>query len=385
MKVFLVDPWGDGRAQYLHGLTNSLQKYVNVYLLTSYGYCANSLVSNFYVDRVFFKKSNSMKDGVKRTIVRGIEYIVAYLKIIKKIRKERPEIVHFQWLLLYPIDLFFLRIIARYSKIVYTAHNVIPHVNGEEYIYQLRKIYALVDCIFVHGEDEKWELLKRFPQVAAKVYIHYHGVYENQSTNFNTNDIEGEICIKYSQYRRKWLFFGHVFFDKGIDRILNIWMKEKIFSKDLLIIAGKRIGKYVALDRYKDFVKNTSNILWIDKYIDDNTLNYLISNANIILLPYRKASMSGVIFTAAEFKKTILCTDVGCFKEYVGMENNAFICSNEDEKLFYYMKKIVYDISNEELEKMGSNLYDYIHKNFSWDKIALNIVNVYQKITRMER
>ncbi len=376
MKIMMIDPWGTGNhAYYLTGLCKYISKYVELTLVTNC-YFHNKNYTDYTIIPIFFKKSENMKQSKLRKVIRGIEYIWAYGRVIKELKKNRYDIVHIQWLLQYKTDIYFLKKIKKYcKKIVYTAHNVLPHINGTEYISDLRVIYNLVDKIVLHGEGTKKEFESLFCQFEDKVIIQRHGTYLNQKTEYDTGSINMKIVAKVDKCRKIFIFFGNIFFNKGVDRIAEIWLHHFKKNHDqLLIIAGKKNGEYKELDLLEEEIKNCENIMYIDRYVEDNLLNYLIDKSDIIILPYRHASMSGVIFTAAEFKKTVLCTNTGAISEYIVAGENSFVVENDDEKIYEKLKFISNQISKEILKDMGIKLHDYIELNYSWASIGEKLV-----------
>ncbi len=74
--VLLIDPWGvRGSERYLNGLISGLSENVNLTLITNKYY---ELVPgiNYKVIKLFFKKSENMDSGLKRKVIRGLEYIM---------------------------------------------------------------------------------------------------------------------------------------------------------------------------------------------------------------------------------------------------------------------------------------------------------------------
>ena len=113
----------------------------------------------------------------------------------------------------------------------------------------------------------------------------------------------------------------------------------------------------------------------------DDIANYRISNCDLLLLPYRHASMSAVVFTAATFAKPIWCTRVGALEEYLN-DDIAFLVENDDEKIKESLIKICNECSKEELIDMGRKLQNYIENICNWKKIAKGIVENCYNIER---
>lgn len=380
MKILMIDPWGvNNLSLYTNGLCMGISEYVDVTLFTNF-YYEKTTEANYIVKPVFFPKSQVMKEGLLRTCVRGTEYLLGYRKILNELKKNKYDLVHIQWLLIFKLDKYILKEIKKYcKKIVYTAHDVIPHRNGENYINDLKEIYSIVDLVLVHGEGIKKEFVKYFPEYENKELIQRHGTYLNQDKHYDINNIDKKIIEKVQDYDRISIFFGYIFYNKGVDRLAKIWLDNFADEeKHLLIIAGKRDAVYKELDMLEKNINECRNILYINRFVENDLLNYLIDKSHIILLPYRHASMSGVVFTAAEFKKPVLATNTGSISEYLVDGESGFIVEN-DERLFMEKLKYIYStVSNETLHNMGENLHEHIKQNYSWENIGeLLAENVY--------
>jgi glycosyltransferase involved in cell wall biosynthesis len=371
----IIDPWATGNVSlYLNGLSSGISNQVDLTLFTNCDY-KNSSNKNYKVNPIFFKMSQNMKDSKLRKIIRGIEYIQAYNNIFRELKNNKYDVVHIQWLLIYKADILFLKKLRKYcNNIVYTAHNVVPHVKGDRYIKDLETIYGLVDKIILHGEGIKKEFIDLFEKYKNKVIIQRHGTYLNQNIGFDVEKVDENIINKTKDYDKVFIFFGHMFFNKGVDRLVHIWLQNFKNTNNLLIIAGKKNGEYKALDKLEPEMGRCENLLYINKYVEDNLLNFLINNSDIILLPYRHASMSGVIFTAAEFKKTVLCTNTGAISEYVVNNDNSFVVNDEDAEFYNALKYISDDVSKETLKEMGERLNSYIINQYSWSNIGNNLI-----------
>ncbi|MBU2699070.1 glycosyltransferase involved in cell wall biosynthesis [Sporomusaceae bacterium BoRhaA] len=375
MKIMMIDPWGINNIFfYTNGLCSSIAKYEDLTLVTNCYYKAIA-DAKYNIMPIFFRISEKMNSNKLRKIIRGIEYIYSYKKIINELKSKHYDVVHIQWLLQYKIDIYFLKEIRKYcKKIVYTAHNVLPHINGEQYMNDLKIIYGLVDTIVLHGESIKKEFIHLFGEFENKIVIQRHGTYLNQNTQYDINEVEQSIIDKVQKYHWICIFFGGVFYSKGVDRLAKIWLEHFKNEDKLLIIAGRKYAEYKELDALEEDINKCSNILYINRYVEDNLLNYLINKSDIILLPYRHASMSGVIFTAAEFKKMALFTDTGAIAEYIIDGENSFVVENQDEVFGKKLKYISSHLSKKVLAAGGNKFHEYIINNYSWNNIAKKLI-----------
>lgn len=375
MKVLMVDPWGiNNLSMYTNGLCMGISKYLDVTLVTNF-YYEKTTEANYIVKPIFFSKSQKMKEGIPRTCVRGIEYLLGYITILKELKKNKYDIVHIQWLLNFKSDIYFLNKIKKYcKKIIYTAHNVIPHRNGEKYINDIKHIYDIVDAVLVHGDGIKKEFVKYFSEYEHKVSIQRHGIYLNQDKHYDINNIDKRILEKVQKYDRISIFFGYIFYNKGVDRLIKMWLDNFVDEEThLLIIVGEKDVGYKEFNILEKDINECKNILYINRFVENELLNYLINISHIVLLPYRHASMSGVVFTAAEFKKTILSTNTGAISEYLVDGESGFIVENEERLFIEKLKYISNTMNKEDLHDIGENLHRHINKNFSWESIGKSL------------
>ena len=131
MNILVIDPWGiNNTREYLYGLVSGLSRHENVTLMSNY-YYSHPNNEKYKFIKTFFKISEDMKDSIFRKVIRGIEYIIGYIKILIFLRKNDIDIVHINWLLFYKLDNIFLKLIKRKNiNIIYTAHNAVPHINS---------------------------------------------------------------------------------------------------------------------------------------------------------------------------------------------------------------------------------------------------------------
>lgn len=380
-QVLMIDPAANGKyvssSSYNNGLVDALSSKVDITLAATVDYEKNN--RRIKVINCFFKYSNRLKRSKTRSIIRLIEYIWAYIRIIKDVYKNNYDAIHYQWMLCYPIDYFFLNIMKkRCKKIVYTAHNVLPHIAGTKKYNELKRIYEKVDIIIVHGNSIKEEFLKYYPELIDKVKIEYHGEYYHMSTRYNAELIPEWLETTIKHYDKIVLFSGNIFFNKGIDMLVNVWIKYFKETNNLLIITGEQSTKYPEYDKLNHTIENCRNIIRFTQYVDSELFNYIASSCDIMILPYRHASMSAVVFTAACFKKTILTTDVGSIKEYLEVGKDSFLCEPTEDSLYISLKHIFDNYNKKQLQYMGEKLSFDIHSKYSWSKIAEDMcTNIY--------
>lgn len=381
MNVLLVNPWAIINDEYYaSGFVSAMNQFVKLDFATNKYYCGAKPNGQTY--GIFFKKSQLMKISKIRTVIRGLEYLLAWMKVIKIIVRGDYDVIHFHWLLMYMVDFRFLSMLQKNKnkrfKLILTAHNVIPHIDGKKSISMLTKIYSCFDVILVHGEAIKKEFEYYFPKLAHKVRIQFHGEYYKQDIRYYIDESDAKflrVMERAKHAKRKYIVFGGHYHNKGTDRFLKIWKEQMADTDSLLIILGKIDASYTEL--LEEIKVLPENVLMFEGFTEDNFMNFCIMNSDCICIPYRHASMSGIIYTAASFEKMVICTECGAIAEY--LENNAdsIICENSEIGLTEAVNRVEM-MSEEKIREMGRRLSENIHEKYGWNTIADNLYrNVY--------
>jgi len=368
-KITIVDPWGkSGLNEYVQGYVDALLLFTSdITIITNYRSTINKK-QGIFLKRKFFKYSEKLTISRNlRLIIRGIEYVILQLYIAFF---TKSKIIHFQWLLFPTIDIWIIKILKFRNKTVYyTAHNSKPH-NSEIPPKQIQ-ILQNVDLIIVHGKIIKNEI-KDYGIQESKILIVPHVSKHNYINKKQT--IPKELKQRSFQKKDKiFLFIGLVNPNKGVKELLEEW--GNIFqnkNSPILIIAGKinpKIKKDIISFRRK-------GIIIIDRFLEEEELSFLFHLSNLILMPYKNGSISGVLFNAAAFKKPVLTSNFGSISEYIVHDCTSFIA--KDFQDFQVKLNQLSSTPSANLEDIGVNNYNFIDENCSPKKIASILYKYYE-------
>ncbi|MHC2995796.1 MAG: glycosyltransferase family 4 protein [Candidatus Atribacteria bacterium] len=389
MKVFVQDPWGiRGPGVYTYSLCDALhKKNMNLTLITNCYYEYDKL-SNFKVNKIFFKYSENIKSSIIRKVVRSLEYCFTMLNLVNKYSKESPDIIHIQWLLRrYQFEYLWLKML-RYqlrkgnTKIILTAHNILPHINGCKHKNILEKVYSQFDGIIVHSEVMKSQMLKIFG-VKAKVWsicVIPHGaedkLFEKVDENI-LNAYRNKIKLLKSK-DHNFLFAGVINENKGLDVLLKAWGEHiNKYPNDKLYIIGK--PTYNINNELEIIKKYHSSIISSLEYKSDEELLAYYLECDFVILPYKEASQSGVLLTALTLGKPVIATKVGALPEVVSEVQGGYIVAPNDALLLSNTINKASNISKEELIKWSSSIRKKTSEKYSWDDIANQTIDFYKK------
>lgn len=361
-SIVMIDP--NDTEEYIYGLLKALKEHARIILVTKKS-------SRIAIDGIEVKKW-FYKDTTRTKLYAGLNYLWTYLKIILMVYFRNLEIVHIQWFKMEKIDLHLVRILKKKCYVVHTAHNILPHVNGESKREQYKKLYDEVDKIIVHGKAIQDELSETMDIALQKIDIQPYGFSDLKEFPVDTNsELLAKVKTEKVKYQRMYLAIGLINSYKGTDRLLRIWNSEFIGANALLVVAGKVDEKTHELE--EELSHLASNVLFFDQKLSGFEFEKLCEMAEMIILPYRNASMSGVVYSAARASTTVLTTDVGTIPDYLVHGEDAFVVENTENAI-----RIGIEIANamdiSQLHKMGSILRSNFENKYKWNAIASNLM-----------
>ena len=332
------------------------------------------------------RKFKASENIIKR-ILKVAEGLFNYVYTMIKVACTKPDVLHLQWLPFIEFngcEVPILKSIKRLSpktKLDLTIHNIYPHNMSmkakKKYNIRFREACALFDAFIVHTNISKEEVICEFGLIPDKVNVCCHGVFEPKSIKINTTRRkEGKLHI---------LQFGGQSYYKGTDLLVDAvcGLDERHKAKIETHIVGGISSHFLEELKTKD---KDSLIKWKPYFLDDDELYQEINDADIIVLPYRAISQSGVLLLSIYFGKLIICSDLPSFKETMrGQEGDKL-----DDSLFFKsedadsLKKILTRYIDKNInEKDVQDRVQHLKKLYSWTNAAKSTLDVYNKLTNI--
>lgn len=202
-----------------------------------------------------------------------------------------------------------LKLYKRYAKqVVFTAHNLVPHDTGESMVDKCRRYYERVDKIIVHTARTKREMVEQMGIDERKIFVIPHGVLTSSSNREKVESIKDSLR-KALNLEGKMVFstLGLQSDYKGTDIIKEAFVESGFLNEhqDVVLVAG---GKGDIIVPYKG---QPENLYVNNERISDEEFDALLEISDVLLMPYKKISQSGVLLTAIEKHVPYLATDVG--------------------------------------------------------------------------
>lgn len=316
----------------------------------------------------------------KRGMAKILSYLCSLVKILLLVKKQRPSVMHIQWLRMVPFDSwFYLYIRKRFGiKTVFTAHNLLPHDSGEKYKGIYQKFYKKIDAIIVHDYNSKNELIEQFGIKSEKISVIKHGILSFDLSEERVEQEKTSILEKYEITPNQLVFssLGMQGRYKGTDTLIKVWNNcAKLHDNPncKLIIAG-RCGMldFESLQAFK-------NVVVENNYLSDERLIAFLKTSDVILLPYRTISQSGVLLSAIGTKTPFLVSNVGGLAEPLLVADVGWKVERCDEKILEKTLIQLIESPQEVRNKKYNNAsaWDMVQEAYSWKEIAQKTWTLY--------
>lgn len=318
-------------------------------------------------------------------ILKAIDAVIAYILIFFYILRQKPDVFHLQW---FPflslgekgawIDRVFLKLVKKASKktkLVFTIHNICPHGMTEEARTKYNPIFAnalkLFDHFVVHTENTKDEVIKTFNLNKYQVSTVYHGVFIPKNVIFTRKP--------WNPKKVKLIMYGAQNWYKGTDIFIEALSLLPNEYKNHISVSICGVIDKDTKSKCMNIITNC-DIEWLSYFLDDDLLYKKISEADIILLPYRRISQSGVLLLALATKRLIITSDLPTFKETLCLyDDDLFFDSENPQSLTDLICKYLSgDIDTDKvLENLGS-----LSQMYSWNESAKTTISMYTDLIK---
>ena len=208
-------------------------------------------------------------------------------------------------------------------KKIALLHNIIPH-EQKFYDEYLNKFFLnQFDGFITLSQTVTNDLLKYKPD--AKYTQLFHPNYDLFGKPLPK--LESKIKLNIPQDKKVVLFFGFIRKYKGLDILIEAI--DKMDDKPHVIIAGESYEDFSIYQNQIDKLNwNTENYTRLDGFISDEQVQLLFSAADIVALPYKSATQSGISAIAKSFGVPIVATPVGELPAIINHTVNGILTSD---------------------------------------------------------
>ena len=250
-------------------------------------------------------------------------------------------------------------------RVIYILDNVIPHEKRPGDRFLTRLAFRWVDGFIVQSEVVRQDLLKWFPEAKDRQVIYVpHPIYDAYSGAEMDRD-EARARLSRPTSEKLLLFFGLVRHYKGLDTLLEAIPEVLRSLSDLhLLVVGEF---YEPEQNYRQLIEKLgigSHVSLINQYIPNEEVSLYFRAADLLVLPYRSATQSGVIQVAHHFGLPVISTSVGGLPEVIREGETGYLVEPENPARLAQAITDFFAYSNQEALKKG---LEVAKNRFSWD------------------
>lgn len=359
--------WG-GIHYYAHALGNALTSLpVKLVLLTNEKYELEGYPCHF-------RRIQSL---------RRENYLLTLFKVVRLLRREKPDILHVQSLISQRKDLVLMLLCkAMGIRLVLTVHNILPHEvrRCERWLYLA--YYRLADGLILHSERNRRRLLELLPGLDPhRVYHIPHGNYAHfREMELDKGEARERLGLPVAG--QIVLFFGAIRPYKGLDLFLRLVKPTRQECPEaFFVVAGNVLrGEQSDYERQiEELGLGEDSLLTRFAYLSNAEAIAYVCAADLVVLPYREIYQSGVLLFAFSFGRPVLATRVGSFPETVEEGKSGWLVDKEDvgamvDRLIGILR------APEELEKAGQYARQLATERYGWSQIAGQTVRAYTEV-----
>lgn len=381
MKIVLIGtayPLRGGIAHYVGLLWKYLSRVHDVSIVT---------FSRQYPKLLFPGKSQeeSGDAGIPVESVQWIDSINPFnwIRTGFRVRALRADLIVFKfWMPFFAPSYGTIAAIARWNRrtrTMFICDNVIPHEKrpGDKWLTQFA--FRFIDSYVVQSRavERDLRLWKKEPLLR---YLP-HPVYEIFGEEMTREDARRRLravdtAMDLGDDERVLLFFGYVRDYKGLDVILDAMPAILARMKVRLLVVGEFYNNEA---KYREQVARLGigdAVIFHSDYVANEEVGLYFSAADLLTLPYKSATQSGIIQIAYNFHRPVIATDVGGLGEVIVHGRTGAIVPPEQPGAL--ADAVVDFFAHDRFDDARAAVIEE-KKKYSWEYMAEGIEQLYQE------
>jgi len=325
-----------------------------------------------------YDQSGIAPAGIKiHTLINSINPF-NWIKTARFIKKEKPDFVVVRYWIPFmgpALGTICKSIVKNEVKVIAITDNVIPHEKrvGDTAFTK----YFIRHCQgFVTMSKAVLSDLAKFTSSNHKKFL-LHPLYTAFGEKVDKREARKKLGVSASD--KIILFFGLIRHYKGLDLLLEAMADERIKQAGIkLLVAGEF---YEDKKLYTDIIEKNKldqQVILFDKFIPNEEVKYYFSAADLLTLPYRSATQSGVTQVAFQFEKPTLVTNVGGLSEIIPHNKCGYVVDSSPKAI---ADSIIDYFANDREAAMTAAMAEE-KKKYDWSIFSNNIVNLYEDLIK---
>jgi glycosyltransferase involved in cell wall biosynthesis len=316
----------------------------------------------------------------RRTVARGLDAsgrrafkLAEHLPDMLRLRRRADaDVIHYQWLAVPALDSMLL---PPSRPRVMSAHYILPPRPSRRQVIAARRVFGRMDAVVVHSEHGAARLRDEVGLDPGRVHVIPHGAFdyltrlpEEKPLPAELEGSEGPVV----------LFFGLLRPYKGLDTLLDAF--RRLDGAELWIVGNPRMD-VETLRRQADGA--SGRVRFLTRFVDDAEIPAIFRRADVVVLPYRDAEHSGVLYTGLAFGKPMVLSAVGGFPEVAEYGAARVVAPEDPAALAAKLSELIADDAGR--AELSAAAHRAAAGPYSWDEAARLTLALYRELVEARR
>lgn len=257
-------------------------------------------------------------------------------------------------------------------KIVWTAHNILPHRQPFPAMHRMVRRFVMnrADAVIIHCDSGRRELLRRFPS-QTPVHVVPHGNYAGVHVmTLSRSSARESLGIGSQAF--VYLVLGNISPYKGIDDFIEAF-QDVATEDDVVLIAGRNRAPAL-VTRLEALSAEDARIRVHAGFVTDDDLQQYIRAADVMVACFKEVLTSGSVILGMTYGLPIIAPALGCLPELVTPASGILYDPHDPAGL----GKALRSVKNMDIADMGAAAGE-IAASLSWDEIAWRTAEIYRQ------
>ncbi|MGM0589924.1 MAG: glycosyltransferase [Bacteroidota bacterium] len=254
-------------------------------------------------------------------------------------------------------------------KTICIAHNVIPHEPFPMQKWLTQKLFDQTDEVVLLSSQTEHEYRSLH---CDKPFHHlFHPVYEQPWPSNQRSTLREQLG--FGEHEIVVLFFGLIRDYKGLDVLIDALNMTDLKELNIrpVIVGEFYTNKQKLLDRIDSHDLDRYTI--VDRFVKDEKAAEYLYAADIMVLPYKSASQSGILSNAINFHLPVIVSNLPGLTEHITHNENGLIFETNEPGSLHDM--IVY-FANETDPRHYQRQMAHLKEELSWTTFAKQLVDI---------
>jgi glycosyltransferase involved in cell wall biosynthesis len=291
-------------------------------------------------EELFHRPVDTRLPGLLKATVGAIAHAAGLVRLVRRVRTLRPDIVHFQWLIVPALDLVAIWFIRRYCPVVLTVHDTVPvrtygKLLSAVQAWGLNVAIASANRVIVHTALAKQTLIGN--GIAAERIVEIaHGPLRLKVA-------EADVPVRDGRWT--FVLFGELKPYKGLEVLIDAVAKipAALTEQAHVIIAGRPCMDLRSIEARIAQAGLAATITLRPWRHSEQQMAELFARTDTFLFPYRNIDASGVYYLVNSLGKWLIASRVGIFSQDIPPAAGVLVEPGDSEQLAQAMASAIVD------------------------------------------